>query len=237
MRRGVCDFARGTILPKAPARGPCVPPPVKPGTVTRISRSIAACRPMAVRSIVLRGNAGRSAMATSAVANPSRSGLSVSRAIVLSGSSSRRRLARSKRPPSAPCSAGCQAPGPSFVARVMQAIDLHGVQIRLVDLIPGPQRPELVVLHEETGAEDVECVGVARVDRERRAREIGGVGPALLRESDAAQFGSGRASPGQASRTSPRKSVARSMPVARIAASARSSRLSHSDGGAVAHRR
>jgi hypothetical protein len=43
----------------------------------------------------------------------------------------------------------------------MQPFDPHAVHVRLADLIPGAQRAHVIVLHEKTGAEDVERVCVA----------------------------------------------------------------------------
>jgi hypothetical protein len=75
-----------------------------------------------------------------------------------------------------------------LVADVMQAFDPHAVDAGLADLIPRAQRAEIIAQHEETGAEHVERVRIARIATQYIARERRGVAPPALREADAAQL-------------------------------------------------
>ncbi len=81
--------------------------------------------------------------------------------------------------------------GDHLVARVMQAVDANAVHPRLADPIPGLERADVVVLHEERGAEHVERVLVGRIVPQDFARERRGIVPPALRESHAAQLPNG----------------------------------------------
>src|SRR5262249_25394464 len=67
-----------------------------------------------------------------------------------------------------------------LITRTLQPFDVHLIEPRLADRVPRTQRADLVVEHEQTGAEHQVCVLVVAIAGDRLSREIRGIRPAAV---------------------------------------------------------